>query len=176
MAGTIEKVSNNYRSLVADEIRKLASTSLDQSRSISLLLSDIGTQLSGIMEATKRSLESFSGINGKIGSINSMVTVMVEQISDQNRESRKVLDNIGDVDGGFSVITGESDSISAEVSSMHRQLESLRAAAKEILERVGHAHSTSDELQGIVSGFGRASRENRESLEILSEFVNKFKV
>ena len=105
-----------------------------------------------------------------------MVAGMVDQISHQNRESRKVLENIGDVDSGFSVITGESDSISAEVSSMHRQIESPRAAAKEILERVGHAHTTSDELQGIVAGFGNASRENRESLEILSEFVNKFKV
>ena len=130
--------------VVADEIRKLASTSLDQSHSISGLLQDIGGQLSGIVEATERSLESFSGINGKIGTLDGMVSALFKSISRQNGDSQRVLDNIGSVDSGFAIVTRESHSIAKEVTAMHAQVEALRDASRDILDSVSHAPGTTD--------------------------------
>ncbi len=162
--------------VVADEIRKLASTALDQSHSISVLLTDIGGQLTGIVDATGHSLESFSGINGKIGTIDGMVSGLYDQISRQSGDSRTVLENIDTVEKGFAVTSEESHSIADEVSSMRVQLDELTRAAKDILESVEHAHHTSDRLRGIVSGFGMASQTNSESIGGMNEIIGQFKV
>ncbi len=162
--------------VVADEIRKLASTSLDQSHSISGLLQDIGGQLSGIVEATERSLESFSGINGKIGTLDGMVNALFKSISRQNGDSQRVLGNIGSVDSGFAIVSRESHSIAEEVTAMHAQVEALRDASRDILDSVSHAHGTADRLRGIVSGFGMAAELNNESLNGVSGAVDQFTV
>ncbi len=161
--------------VVADEIRKLAATAQEQSQSINVLLRDITGSLSGILEATGQSHESFSGISGKIAGLDEMLAGLHRGISGQAEEAKSAVGGMESVKSGFSEVSSESHLIAGEIGKMHDDMEELERAAGEILVRVRHVHDTTNRIRGIIAGFEMIAQTNGESLSSVSALIGEFK-
>lgn len=160
--------------VVADEIRKLAATSAEQSSSIKKLLSDIYSLMGSIVVASDASLSSFTGINGKISSINTMVLELHHSMDEQNTGSHDILGAINGIRTTSDAINAEATMIKKDSRSVYLSLEELKRAANEILEKVEQTRDQTDEMKKTVRGFELATEENGKSIGGVSDIVGQF--
>ncbi|HNY23004.1 MAG TPA: methyl-accepting chemotaxis protein [Treponemataceae bacterium] len=160
--------------VVSDEIRKLASTSMDQSTSIKRLLDDIHGVIGGIVAASNSSLESFSGINTKIVSINTLVTELRNSMDEQNTGSREILGTINSLRGSCQAVTANTEEIRNEVRGVSGSVNELKLAANGITSSVDKALSLTREMDTLCKRFEGTADENGESIRKVSETVDRF--
>jgi Methyl-accepting chemotaxis protein len=160
--------------VVADEIRKLAATSMDQSASIKKLLDGIHKLIESIVAASDSSMESFTGINLKIGVINTMVAELREAMKEQQIGSSEILESTNVIKNCFQSVMTESGLIKKDSASVSLGVEELKKAAYEILARVENTRSQTDKMQELCSNFDNATDANGKSISAVSETVGRF--
>jgi methyl-accepting chemotaxis protein len=159
-------------SVVADEIRRLAETSTAQSKSISSGLKNVQAAITSVVDTSRRTSESFSGLAEKIRKTGDLVrevgSAMVEQkegssqillalksmneISDQVRSGSKemsegnasILDAIARLKTSGQEIDGSVDLVVTGIGDVKRDSASIAA----VTERTGELISTLDEAVG----------------------------
>jgi methyl-accepting chemotaxis protein len=160
--------------VVSDEIRKLASTSMDQSTSIKRLLDDIHGVIARIVAASNSSLESFNGINTRIVSINTLVNELRNSMEEQNTGSREILGTINSLRGSCQAVTGNTEEIRKEVRGVSGSVNGLKLAANDITSSVEKALSLTREMEAMYRRFEATADENGESIRKVSETVDRF--
>lgn len=162
--------------VVADEIRKLAATSHEQSVSIKKLLTDIHSLIESIVESSGNSLASFSGINGKIGTINMMVAELSHAMDEQNTGSREILASISEIKASSREVTAGTASLKAESRAVYLDVEELKRTANEILGKVEGTRAQTDEMRAIAKRLEAATAENGASIAAVTDIVGQFVV
>ena len=160
--------------VVADEIRKLASTSLDQSASIKKLLTDIHILIESIVRTSGKSLNSFGDINMKIGDINGMVLELRNSMEEQNTGSREILRAINEIRRSGQEVTAETIQLRKESRDVISSVEGLKSSANEILEKIEQTKDETDLMKAISRRLETASVENGKNIRSVSEIVGQF--
>jgi len=162
--------------VVADEIRKLASTSLNQSSSIKKLLTDIHALIESIVQTSGKSLNSFTNINTRIGDINNMVLELRNSMDEQNTGSGEILRSINEIKGNCKGVTAETEQLRKESRDVISSIEGLKSAANDILEKVEQTRNETDLMKGISERLENVSAENGKNISSVSEIVGQFVV
>jgi len=160
--------------VVADEIRKLAATSMDQSTSIKKLLTDIHSVIEGIVLASSSSLESFNGINGRIVSINDMISELQNSMDEQNTGAREILQAVSTIRGSNQTVSENTETIRREMKAVSSSVGGLKDAANGITVSVDRTKGLTDEMGGICERFGKATEENGTSIQKVADTVHQF--
>ncbi len=160
--------------VVADEIRKLASTSLEQSQSINTLLTDIQNLIQGISVLSRSSVESFSGINGKITEIKVLISSLENTMKQQTSGSLDLSASMKDIKSSFSAVTDDTNKITQDVRSVFLGVQELQTMATQIAGSVEKATRETELMQEIVTHFEDAAVKNGESINMVSGIIGKF--
>ena len=94
--------------VVADEIRSLAETSSSQSGSIKGLLKGITQSISGIVESSKSSADSFERLGNKINQLENLIQEVQAGMGEQNRGVENILSEMKKLDETTGDITDTS--------------------------------------------------------------------
>jgi methyl-accepting chemotaxis protein len=162
--------------VVAAEIRKLAESSTEQSKTIGTVLQKIKTAIDKITKSTGNVLTQFEAIESSIKAVTNQEKNIRSAIEEQGAGSGEVFEGMT----GVNEITGQVTSSSHEMLEGAREviLESnnLEQATQEITSRMNEMAREAQEIDIAVNHVNTISDKNLDGIAMLLKEVERFKV
>ncbi|MCF0241202.1 MAG: hypothetical protein HUK25_01105 [Treponema sp.] len=163
-------------SVVADEIRKLSETSSDQSNQIKQLLENISKAITGIVQSSVKSSQSFDNVGSKINELNNLIIQVKDGMSEQTVGMDNILNTMHTLSETTYDITKASESMKNASSNVVLNSEELKNIADETMNE---SNSVSEEMIIIARKTEEAltvTERNLEATRKVSDMINGFKV
>ena len=143
-------------SVVADEIRKLAETSAEQSNKIGEELTNIQEGISQVVDASTESEKSLQAVANRINLTGELITQIRGAMEEQQAGSQQILealqamnDSTSEVRGAASEMTVGGDRIKADVADLHDSMGNIDTSIAEINNGTNFVNATTQKLQDI---------------------------
>ena len=163
-------------SVVADEIRRLAETSADQSKTIGAKMRSIQESIQAVVEASAESENAFDDLETKVGSTDSLVAEVKQAMAEQKEGSAQILAAIRDMND----ITAQVKTSSAEMRAGNKTVLQAMDRLKEASHAIGEsAKEIADGSAGISAVAGKVAGiagRNDETVARMEERIGRFKV
>jgi methyl-accepting chemotaxis protein len=162
--------------VVADEIRKLATSSSDQSKTISVVLKKIKNSIDKITNSTNNVLNKFEAIDSRVKTVADQEENIRNAMEEQGQGSKQILEAIGQVN----VITQQVKSGSEEMLEGSKEIlkegGNLEKVTQEITGGMNEMSIGADQINLAVNEVNNLSVKNRENIDLLVKEVSRFKV
>jgi len=162
--------------VVAAEIRKLAESSGEQSKTISAALKKIKDSIEKITRSTGNVLDKFEMIDRSVRKVAEQEEVIRTAMEEQTHGSKQVLSASGQVAEITQQVKGGSQQMlegSKEVISEGRNLEKV---TQEITGGINEIASGAEQVNRAVNAVSELSGRTRDNISSLARAVSKFKV
>ena len=162
-------------SVVAGEIRALATNSNKQTESIGLMLSNINEAVKGIVEVSGESAQSFDRLGQRISNMENMLEQIRNGINEQNLGAQNILEMMQIIDSSARTIISESEEMAQNSDYVQSSMKELHASAESILE---NTHQMVDNLNEVKNCAVVASNSSEQSLDLtttLNSLVKGYK-
>lgn len=143
-------------SVVADEIRKLAETSAEQSNKIGEELTNIQDGIAQVVDASTESEKSLQAVANRINLTGELITQIRGAMEEQQAGSQQILealqamnDSTSEVRGAASEMTIGGDRIKADVVDLHESMNNIDTSIAEINNGTNFVNATTQKLQDI---------------------------
>ncbi|MCR5437141.1 MAG: methyl-accepting chemotaxis protein [Treponema sp.] len=163
-------------SVVADEIRKLAETSAEQSNKIGEELTSIQNGISDAVEASSESERSFQAVSARIADTGNIISVIKSAMEEQQSGSHQILealqnmnDSTAEVRGAAAEMTRGGEAIMHDVSTLKESMTSIETAISEIHDGTNYVNDSTNKLRDVSVSFS-------DSIKQISDDVDRFKV
>jgi methyl-accepting chemotaxis protein len=162
--------------VVAEEIRKLAESSSEQSKTISEVLHKIKGSIDKITTSTHEALQNFEAINDGVKRVTDQETHIRKAMEEQGTGSKAILESIE----RLNEITGEVERSAQEMRGGSREViqesKTLEGISTEIGAGIQEMASGAEQIDTAVNRVHEISMENKEQIAALMEEVSRFKV
>ena len=163
-------------SVVADEIRKLAETSAEQSNKIGEELSKIQNGIAHVVTASSESEKSFQAVSERINSTSELITQIRGAMEEQQSGSQQILealqamnDSTTKVRDAGAEMTRGGESIKGDVTELRSSMDSISSAVSDINDGTHFVNESTGNLRAISSKLSVAIKK-------INDDVNLFKV
>jgi methyl-accepting chemotaxis protein len=162
--------------VVAEEIRKLADSSSEQSKTISTVLKKIKGSIDKITKSTNEVLQHFEAISEGVQTVTEQERSVRGAMEEQGTGSKAVLDSIGSLHD----ITGEVKRSAAEMLGGSREVIQESKVLERITSEIGNGMqemaSGAEQIDTAIHRVNDISEENKQQIERLILEVSRFKV
>jgi methyl-accepting chemotaxis protein len=162
--------------VVADEIRKLAENSGEQSKTISTVLKKIKDSIDKITRSTDSVLNKFEAIDGGVRLVSDQEENIRNAMEEQNTGSKQILEAIGQLNEITRMVKGGSVQMLEGSAQVIHESKNLESVTQEITNGMNEMAVGADQINVAVERVNAISSENKESIDILVKEVAKFKV
>ena len=163
-------------SVVADEIRKLAETSAEQSNKIGNELTNIQEGISTVVIESGESEKSFQAVSTRIASTGILVSQIKAAMEEQQTGSQQILEALqlmnnstSEVRGAAQEMTKGGEVIMKDISELQEAMGSITNAVSEITNGTDYVNDSTDKLKGISDSLTK-------TIDNISNDVGLFKV
>jgi methyl-accepting chemotaxis protein len=163
-------------SVVADEIRKLAETSAEQSNKIGIELNNIQAGIKQVVDASLESEKSFQAVSTKIIFTGELVSQIKGAMEEQQSGSQQIMEALqamnnstSEVRGAAEEMTHGGEAIMKDVHELQETMSNIQTAISEINSGTSYVKDTTKKLNDVSSML-------TESITKIGNDVNKFKV
>lgn len=163
-------------SVVADEIRKLAETSAEQSTKIGNELNNIQEGITQVVEASSESEKSFQAVSGRIGTTGELVIQIKSAMEEQQSGSQQILEALQnmnnsttEVRGAATEMTNGGQLIMKDIQNLQESMNNITTAVSEITSGTDYVNDSTNKLKGISDTLS-------ESITSIGKDVDQFKV
>jgi len=143
-------------SVVADEIRKLAETSAEQSNKIGEELTNIQEGIAQVVDASTESEKSLQAVSNRINLTGELITQIRGAMEEQQAGSQQILealqamnDSTSEVRGAASEMTVGGERIREDVADLHESMNNIDISIAEINNGTTFVNTTTQKLQEI---------------------------
>jgi methyl-accepting chemotaxis protein len=162
--------------VVAAEIRKLAESSTEQSKTISGVLKKIKSSIDKITQSTNTVLEKFEDIDKGVKVVSQQEDQIRISMEEQSTGSKQILEAIGKLND----LTRQVKSGSAEMREGSKQVitesENLEQVTAEITNAMKEMGTGTHQVGLAVKRVDETTANNKEHISVLVNEVEKFKV
>ena len=162
-------------SVVANEIRTLATNSDTQTKSIKELIENIENAVKEMVEASTKSSLSFNALEQGIRSMDSSLKNVSAKINAQAEESKKIQQMIDVIASSSESISDSSGQLKGKNSLLEEQIKELRMRASEILTSSHDATENLDKIKNFARDTASQSEENLSLSESVKNIVDSYK-
>lgn len=162
--------------VVADEIRKLSETSTVQSKTIGDLLSSISASISGIVDSSRMSAQSFESVGSKIGQLNNLMREVQCGMDEESRGVTDILTTMKTLDGTTKDIQEASAHMKAESKKVFLSVQNLQSLASETQSKSQSVMSSMDSMKVSADSALEAAERNLKASDGVIKMINGFKV
>ena len=162
--------------VVADEIRKLAENSSNESRKIGAELKEIVGSIDHIVKDADASMKAFTEVSDKIGETEKLVHEVDNAIHEQKTGAGQVMEALRTMNDVTARVKDGSNEIDKSNESMIREIDILQNSAGEILTNM-------EEVSGGVKNINSSAQEvsslaaaTQSSIQKISTIANGFEV
>jgi methyl-accepting chemotaxis protein len=161
--------------VVAEEIRKLAESSGEQSKTISNIVTKIKDSIDKISLSTNEALLNFGAINEGVKQVTSQETTVRQAMEEQGAQSKSILEYLDNLDK----ITGKIK-LSAEAMLLGSydvivEDETLEQVTLEIENGIKEIASGAEQIDGSVNRVNDISMQNKNQIDTLMVAIAHFK-
>jgi len=162
--------------VVAAEIRKLAESSSEQSKTISTVLKKIKGSIEKISKSTNDVLHEFEGIDSSIRTVADQETNIRNAMEEQGQGSKQILTAISQVNEITQDVKTGSKIMLEGSNEVIRESKNLEMVTQEISGGMNEMASGADQINAAISQINELTGRNRESIGSLVTEVSRFKV
>jgi len=162
--------------VVAGEIRKLAESSGEQSKTIGNVLKKIKGSIDKISKSTENVLTRFEAIESSVETVSRQEENIRNAMEEQGKGSRQILDGIGNVNEITRKVKGGSNEMLEGAKEVIMESDNLEKATQEITSGVNEMAVGADQINVAVHHVNEISNKNREGINLLLDEVSRFKM
>ena len=160
-------------SVVADEIRKLAETSAEQSNRIGEELSNIQQGIQKVVIASSESEQSFQAVSGRINTTAELVAQIRGAMEEQQAGSQQILealqamnDSTSEVRGAGTEMSKGGEAIMRDVSNIQESMNNIESAVAEINEGTNYVNESTKQLRNISASLNVAIKRIKDDVDL----------
>jgi methyl-accepting chemotaxis protein len=162
--------------VVADEIRKLASSSGEQSKTISVVLKKIKDAIDKITKSTDTVLNKFEAMDSGVKTVSDQEGNIRNAMEEQSVGSQQILEAIGKLHDITQMVKNGSIEMLEGSEEIIREGKNLEGATQEITNGMNEMATGADQINEAVNHVNVISGKNKDNINTLVEAVSKFKV
>jgi methyl-accepting chemotaxis protein len=162
--------------VVAGEIRKLAESSGEQSKTIGTVLKKIKDSIDKITKSTVNVLTKFEAIDTGVKTVAEQEDNIRNAMEEQGAGSRQILDGIGNVNEITRQVKSGSHEMLEGAKEVIQESNNLDKVTQEITGGMNEMASGAEQINIAVHHVNEISGKNREAIDTLLREVSRFKV
>ncbi|MCL2008344.1 MAG: methyl-accepting chemotaxis protein [Treponema sp.] len=162
--------------VVAEEIRKLAESSSEQSKTISDVLKKIKSSIDKITLSTDNVLKRFEAIDSGVRTVADQEENIRNAMEEQGQGSKQILEAIGHLNEITQQVKGGSLEMLEGAQEVMRETGNLDATTQEITGGMNEMATGVDQVNVAVNNINSLTNKNRDTASALMKEVQKFKI
>jgi methyl-accepting chemotaxis protein len=162
--------------VVANEIRKLAESSGEQSKTISTVLKRIVESINKIDGSTNMVLQKFEAMDAGVRTVSIQEEHIRNAMEKQNAGSKQILDAITQLNNINQVVKSGSVEMLAGSREVIRESRNLEAVTQQLSDGVNEMSIGAEQINTAINQVNSISGKNKESINSLAREVERFKV
>jgi len=162
--------------VVANEIRELAESSSEQSRTISVVLNKIKDSIDKVSESTDNTLARFQVIDSDVKTVSQQEGSIRNAMEEQSQGSKQILEAIGQLNEITRQVKGASSEMLEGSHEVIKESKNLEHMTQEITGGINEMASGAQEINTAVNRINEITAKNRENINVLVREVSMFKV
>jgi len=163
-------------SVVADEIRRLAETSSEQSRSIGAELASIRETIGDVVTASAESEESFNEVSKSIEETDQLVRQVDHAMAEQREGSRQILEALRDMNAAAEAVQAKAKAMIADAGRARDGMTSLLETTVTIRGSMDEMGLGAEEINKAAQAVSSLAESTRESIRAMDEVIGRFVV
>ncbi|MDR0323247.1 MAG: methyl-accepting chemotaxis protein, partial [Treponema sp.] len=153
--------------VVAAEIRKLAESSGEQSKTISTVLKKIKGSIDKITTSTENVLGKFEAIDSSVKTVAQQEENIRNAMEEQGQGSKQILEAIGMVNETTKLVEAVSDEMLEGSKEVIKESQNLEKVTQEISGGINEMASGAEQINVAVHRVNELSIKNREDVDML---------
>jgi methyl-accepting chemotaxis protein len=162
--------------VVAGEIRKLATSSTAQSKTIAEVLKKIKTAIDKITVSTNMVVEKFHAIEEHISTVAEHETSIRNAMEEQGQGSQQILEAIASLNNLTGLVKKGSQDMLLGSKEVIMENANLEKTTREISGGMNNMAGEAGEINAAVNHVNEISKSNKDNISRLFAEVSKFKV
>jgi len=162
--------------VVAEEIRKLAESSSEQSKTIGSVLKKITESMDKITRSTDNVLNKFEAIDEGVNTVAQQEQVIRNAMEEQSQGSKEVLQASGVVGEITQQVKGESAEMLEGSREVIQESKNLELVTQEITNGMNEMAVGAEQVNKAVSNVSELSGKTQENISSLVRAVSRFRV
>jgi len=162
--------------VVAEEIRKLAENSAQQSKSISAVLKKIKGMIDLITKSTAVVMERFGTIEQEVETVSNQESQIRNAMEEQGAGSRSILEAISRLNEVTDLVKHASGNMDTESKEVQKHSGNLKGVTAEVAGRMDEMAESADKIVSTVTRAKEIGTENKQHIDELSVEIARFKV
>jgi methyl-accepting chemotaxis protein len=163
-------------SVVAEEIRKLAESSSEQSKTISNVLKTMKSSIDKITNSTENVLKRFETIDSCVKTVVDQEENIRNAMEEQGTGSNQLLKGVSSVNELTRLVKSGSEEMLEGSKEVIKEGKNLEMVTQEITGGMSEMASGAEQINVAVNSVNDLSHKNKESIDILIKEVSHFKV
>jgi len=163
-------------SVVAQEIRKLAENSGQQSKTISTVLKKIKSSIDKIRLSTENVLNKFEAIDTNVRVVVQQEENIRYSMEEQQVGSKQILDGISNINEITRQVESGSQNMLEGAREVIMESTNLEHITQEINISISEMASGADHVSEAIEHIKMISGKNREKIAVLADKISRFKV
>lgn len=160
-------------SVVADEIRKLAETSAEESNKIGEELTNIQQGIERVVIASSESEQSFQAVSQRIGLTADLIAQIRSAMEEQQAGSQQILEALQEMNDSTSEVRGAGEEMSKggegiirDVSNIQESMNNIEKAVSEINEGTNYVNESTKQLRNISAQLNIAIKRIKDDVDL----------
>jgi methyl-accepting chemotaxis protein len=162
--------------VVANEIRKLAESSSEQSKTIGNVLKKIKESIDKITKSTENVLTKFEAIDSSVRTVSEQEENIRNAMEEQGEGSKQVLQSASSLSGLTQQVKSGSEEMLEGSKEVMKESRNLEKATQEITGGMNEMASGAEHVNIAVNNVNEISNKNHDAIDALLREVSRFKV
>jgi methyl-accepting chemotaxis protein len=162
--------------VVANEIRKLAESSGEQSKTIGTVLKKIAESIKKISVLTESVLKRFEAIDSSVKTVSDQEENIRNAMEEQGEGSKQVLHSASSLSELTQQVKSGSEEMLEGSQEVMKESRNLEKVTQEITSGMNEMATGADQVNVAVHHVNEISAKNREGIDVLMREVSRFKV
>jgi methyl-accepting chemotaxis protein len=162
--------------VVAGEIRKLAESSKEQSKTINTVLKKIKGSIDKIRISADGVLKKFEAIDAGVRNVTVQENTMQQAMAVQEHDSGRILETINNLVTLTDKVKQSAEEIFIESENVMKESRALKSETEEITGGISEIAIGTGQINTSVNYINETSLQNKENIGDLVQAVSRFKV
>ena len=163
-------------SVVADEIRRLAENSSNESRKIKTEIAQVQAAIAEVVTASENSAKSFSNVAEKITTTDSIVREVQMAVSEQQEGASQILEALKSMNDITSRVRTGSQEMSSGNKIIVDEMSHLQDSARDIMESMNEMSTGAEGINDDSHKIAEISTSTQKKISQMNEVIRHFKI
>ncbi len=163
-------------SVVAEEIRNLAETSANQTKSIKDIVSKIEAAVGDMVSSSNRSEKAFENLGQKVGNLQYSVQEIQRGMEEQSAGAKQILDMMRVLSSASGEMSNASDKMNSETNEIAESMSRIKSSSAEILSSSGSSLNMLQQIKVFAEESAGSSHNNQNLSQNVKNVVGSYKV